>query len=175
MSFDPEVHIKFYTTLNDFCIQAVTGAYLAVYRTLPEDATCSHKMNALINHPDFMMPIIQQYINDCWKSYHLKVDPFVMTSINTILDLGLITHPSCVFKLIADTCTEMVTFLVSASQTHSFEYNNLPILREMIRRILFTKAHQHMQEQLKDKNTIQCDHTCLVYEYKDGDNFLIGL
>lgn len=173
MSFDKELHKKFYTQLHAFCAQAVVGAYMAVYRTSPDDATCPHKMQALINNPSAILPLLKKYLNDCWASYHKKDDPFIVESIDAILNLGLMTHPSCVFNWIMLTCLEMIKYLIVYSHQYPILHTDLTLLRQILRVVVASGAKEHIRHQLQEKEIIHCDTHCQVYDYKEGEDIVI--
>lgn len=173
MHYDKVKHKKFYKRLNKFCVQAITGTYMALYRTIPDSAICEHKMLALINNNNVVLPILTKYLNDCWKSYHTQDDQFVVRSVNKILDLGLMTHPSCVFHWISNTCLEMMKYLMMYSQIHPIKEMDVTLLREILRCILTEGAKFNMQLQLEKEETIKCGENCKVYHYKEGEDFVI--
>lgn len=157
---------KFREIVNSYCLQAVSGVYMSLYRLLKDNDTCEHKMNAIINDERASKYMLWVYLNQCWTSYHKKNDHFVVETVDSLLSQKIIIHTSCIFHLFTDYCTHLMKCLKIYSKNHQFEKLNVDDMRNVINNLLKQMLDNEM-------NYEKCGSECKIYNYKENEDFII--
>src|ERR1700744_5535124 len=109
----------FYENTNKFCSQAIGGIYMALYRNMNSSGE-DRKFLPIVNDTKLIFKLLTIYLNNCWKSYHIKSDEFVVGSINSIKNVGILKHDSCIFDIIMEICNVQHDYIKNQFQTYEY-------------------------------------------------------
>lgn len=169
--FDTEKHKLFYKYLHEFCIQAVSGIFMALLRTVSNK---KRRISEILSDTETANELLKLYVNQSWKSYHLQEDDFVVNSINKINDVGLMKHTSCIFSWIVSACKKMIEYVESfVVGSTNIENSSFDIIRTLLNRKLEEGTNENTKLLISTGNVVTCDGKCSVYHYEDGEDYVL--
>ena len=173
MSFD-----KFCEVLYDFCNQTVCGIYMAKLRTKYELIPCLEMGKS-------GSALLKFYINDCWASYHKRSNEYVISQFDQMKSLSIIEHTSCIFGWITDECMEILERMKNTYQKNPLYNKNITLsknepisteviaVRKMITDMIRYLIDARIEQLSNNKSVFTCVDKCKVYEYKEGETFIV--
>lgn len=178
----PTKGLLFMRAGSEFCVQAVSGVWMALFRMAERQQVENHGQASpaietlryiASNVPGSVLEtLLIGYLNDCWHSYGKKDDQVVVDLIGKIVATDCMSHVSCIFIFLQQRCFRLLKFSRMIPGNMGASGTGADAVRAVFR-LLLEKVDENMCEQSADWE-FKCNAGCSPVEYDAEDLFSIS-